>query len=156
MGQRIVIRGVAPSYYVKQLAVTQTFGQALQVANGIIAVDATNPDDGSNPYDEKLGLLALIAGHQAEAGAIEEARQTAQGISKAARQDVAWFKIAEAQADRGDVDVAKQTSSLIQNEFYKGEAIAKVGRHRRMRRTRTALRHVLPIDKPRSVPTDTD
>jgi tetratricopeptide (TPR) repeat protein len=92
---------------------------ALQIARALPLVIG----DKRQPSDHQPSALAAIAGVQAEAGDIEEARKTAQAIHKAPWLDVAWTNVAIAQVRGGNRREALRTTERISDSDRKGEAV---------------------------------
>jgi tetratricopeptide (TPR) repeat protein len=84
------------------------------------------PFDPAEPNDHKAAMMAEIAGVQAEFGNIAGARQTAQEITEAPWQDLAWGNIATAQSNRGDIQAALRAADSIQVSYYRGQAVSAI------------------------------
>jgi hypothetical protein len=98
----------------------RTLHEALDVAHRI------PPGTKDKPSPSGPVALALIAGALAEASAVEEARKTAQEISQAPWQEMAWQKIAVAQAARGDIKGALLTVDRVRDGSRKNEALVAI------------------------------
>jgi hypothetical protein len=103
-------------------AAARTLQAALQSARAIPLFLGEN----RQPSYHQPATLSAIAGVQAEAGTLAEARKLAQEIRKAPWQDVAWRNIVTAQARQGNLGAAQETAEHIRDNEFKGEALKDV------------------------------
>jgi len=71
-------------------------------------------------------ILAIIAQAQAEAGLVNDARQTARSVVSTRYRSEAWKAVVVAEAKRGDPAAALESTDLISDDSARGEAVVAV------------------------------